>query len=170
MIGFMRRNFKFLFTKNKINISKSKLNKINYGNYSVDNKNTNAGQTDVTIFDKIISKEIKSDIVYEDEDVIAFNDINPAAPIHILIIPKKKNGLNGISKGEECHVEVLGRLMLTAKKLGEKFGLKDGYRLVVNEGKHGCQSVFHFHIHFLAGKQFGWPPGTDIDFNTKILI
>ncbi len=123
---------------------------------------------DMTIFDKIINKEIKSEIVYEDDHVLAFKDINPAAPIHVLIIPKTKNGLSGISQAYESHLDTLGRLMLTAKKLGDKMNLKDGYRLVINEGPHGCQSISHLHIHFLAGKQFGWPPGTDLDVNPKI--
>jgi diadenosine tetraphosphate (Ap4A) HIT family hydrolase len=120
-----------------------------------------------TIFDKIINKQLKSEIVYEDEEVLAFNDINPAAPIHILIIPKIKDGLSGISRAEEKNIKILGTLLLTAKKLGDKLNLKEGYRLVINEGRHGGQTVNHLHIHFLAGKQFGWPPGTDKE-NIKI--
>ena len=114
-----------------------------------------------TIFDKIISKEIKSDIIYEDDEVLAFKDINPVSPIHILIIPKIKDGLSGISQAEEKNIKTLGILLLTAKKLGDKLNVKDGYRLVINEGKHAGQTVNHLHIHFLAGKQFGWPPGTE---------
>jgi diadenosine tetraphosphate (Ap4A) HIT family hydrolase len=114
-----------------------------------------------TIFDKIINKEIKSEIVYEDDEVLAFQDINPVAPIHILIIPKKKDNLSGISKAEDKNIKILGTLLLTAKKLGEKFNTKEGYRIVINEGQYGGQTVNHLHLHFLAGKQFFWPPGTD---------
>jgi diadenosine tetraphosphate (Ap4A) HIT family hydrolase len=136
---------KFIFRKN-INFFKANKNKKSFS---------------TTIFDKIINKEINSEIVYEDDHVLAFKDVNPAAPIHLLIIPKKKDGLTGVSKAEEKHIEILGKLMLAAKKIGDKLNLKDGYRLVINEGSVGCQSIFHLHIHFLSGRQFGWPPGTD---------
>lgn len=157
--------------KSQINLKLSKNKSLQF-NYFIKSLSirmfTSATTKDITIFDKIINKEIKSDIVYEDDNVLAFRDINPVAPIHILIIPKKKDGLTGISKAEESHVEILGKLMLTAKKLGEILNLKNGYRIVINEGSHGCQSIFHLHVHFLAGKQFGWPPGTDRDINNKI--
>lgn len=91
-----------------------------------------------TIFDKIINQQIKSEIIYEDKWAMVFKDVQPAAPIHLLIIPKNKDGLEGISKAEERHIEILGRLFLTAKKVGEQMNLKDGYRLVINEGKNGC--------------------------------
>lgn len=120
-----------------------------------------------TIFDKIISKEIKSEIVYEDEKVLAFKDINPVAPVHILIIPKNKDGLSGISKAKGDNINILGTLLFTAKKIGDQLNITEGYRLVINEGKHGGQTVNHIHLHFLAGKQFGWPPGTDLS-NAKL--
>lgn len=114
-----------------------------------------------TIFDKIIKKEIKSDIVYEDDEVLAFKDVNPVAPIHILIIPKNKENLSGISKSEDKNILILGKLLLSAKKIGDLLNVHEGYRLVINDGKHGGQTVNHLHLHFIAGKQLGWPPGTD---------
>ncbi len=126
-------------------------------------KNFGISKKTFTIFDKIIKKEIKSDTVYEDEEVIAFKDINPVAPVHILIIPKLKENLSGISKAEEKDKMILGSLLLASKKIGDSLNIKDGYRLVINEGRHGGQTVDHLHIHFLAGKQFGWPPGPDQD-------
>lgn len=113
-----------------------------------------------TIFDQIISKEIKSTVVYEDEDVMAFRDIFPAAPVHIIIIPKIKNGLTGISKAEDHHINILGKLLYTAKVIAKEKLLDDGYRIVINEGQFGCQTINHIHLHLLGGQQFGWPPGT----------
>ncbi|KAH9614251.1 hypothetical protein KSS87_004356 [Heliosperma pusillum] len=92
-----------------------------------------------TIFDKIINKEIPANIVYEDDQVLAFRDINPQAPIHILIIPKVKDGLSGLSKAEERHFEILGRLLYTAKVVAKQEGLDDGYRIVINDGPLGCK-------------------------------
>jgi diadenosine tetraphosphate (Ap4A) HIT family hydrolase len=92
---------------------------------------------------------------------LVFRDVRPVAPEHYLIIPKNKDELSGLSKAEERHVEVLGRLLLTARKVGEILGVKDGYRIVINDGRHAGQTVSHLHLHFLAGKQFSWPPGTD---------
>ncbi|KAM0875258.1 hypothetical protein ACQ4PT_036944 [Festuca glaucescens] len=112
-----------------------------------------------TIFDKIIKKEIPSDVVYEDEKVLAFRDINPQAPVHILIIPKVKDGLSGLSKAEERHVEILGSLLYVAKVIAKQEGLEDGYRIVINDGPSGCQSVYHIHVHLLGGRQMNWPPG-----------
>jgi diadenosine tetraphosphate (Ap4A) HIT family hydrolase len=120
-----------------------------------------------TIYDKIITKEIPSDILFEDDFVLVFKDIKPVAPFHYLIIPKRKDGLTGISQAEERHVEILGRLLLSAKKVGKLLGVQDGYRIVINDGKHAGQTVSHLHLHFLAGKQFSWPPGTDSN-NPKI--
>ncbi|CAI9779587.1 unnamed protein product [Fraxinus pennsylvanica] len=112
-----------------------------------------------TIFDKIINKEIPANIVYEDDKVLAFRDINPQAPTHILIIPKVKDGLTGISKAEEKHHEILGQLLYTAKLVAKQEGLEKGFRLVINDGPDGCQSVYHLHIHLLGGRQMNWPPG-----------
>ncbi|XP_073062252.1 adenylylsulfatase HINT1 [Primulina eburnea] len=112
-----------------------------------------------TIFDKIINKEIPANIVFEDEKVLAFRDIAPQAPIHIVIVPKVIDGLTGISKAEEKHCEILGYLLYAAKLVAKQEGLKDGFRLVINDGPKGCQSVYHLHIHLLGGRQMNWPPG-----------
>eukprot|EP00949_MAST-11_sp_MAST-11-sp1_P003737 g3737.t1 len=112
-----------------------------------------------TIFDKIVNKEIPSTVVLETEDVLAFRDVNPVAPTHVLVIPKKRDGLARIANAEERHVSILGKLMLAAKQVAEKEGLGDGYRIVVNDGKNGCQSVYHLHLHVIGGKQLTWPPG-----------
>ncbi|XP_073305386.1 adenylylsulfatase HINT1 [Primulina huaijiensis] len=112
-----------------------------------------------TIFDKIINKEIPANIVFEDEKVLAFRDIAPQAPIHIVIVPKVIDGLTGISKAEEKHCEILGYLLYAAKLVAKKEGLEDGFRLVINDGPKGCQSVYHLHIHLLGGRQMNWPPG-----------
>ncbi|KAJ1699186.1 hypothetical protein LUZ63_007698 [Rhynchospora breviuscula] len=112
-----------------------------------------------TIFDKIIKKEIPSTIVYEDDKVLAFRDISPQAPTHILVIPKVKDGLTGLSKAEERHVEILGRLLYVAKLVAKQEKLDDGYRVVINDGKNGCQSVYHIHVHVIGGRQMNWPPG-----------
>jgi histidine triad (HIT) family protein len=111
-----------------------------------------------TIFEKIIDREIPSTIEYEDESIIAFRDVTPQAPIHILIVPKKR-----VASINECDVEdtmLLGELLLVAKKLAMKLKIQDnGYRLVINTGKDAGQTVFHLHIHFLAGRDLNWPPG-----------
>ncbi|KAL3715631.1 hypothetical protein ACJRO7_007373 [Eucalyptus globulus] len=91
--------------------------------------------------------------------VLAFRDISPQAPTHILIIPKVKDGLSGLSKAEERHCEILGRLLYTAKLVAKQEGLEDGFRIVINDGPSGCQSVYHLHIHLLGGRQMNWPPG-----------
>ncbi|CAA0825373.1 HISTIDINE TRIAD NUCLEOTIDE-BINDING 2 [Striga hermonthica] len=112
-----------------------------------------------TIFDKIISKEIPSTIVYEDEDVLAFRDISPQAPVHVLIIPKLRDGLTQLGKAEKKHEEILGRLLYAAKIVAEKEGIVDGFRVVINSGPSACQSVYHLHLHVLGGRQMKWPPG-----------
>ncbi|CAD6335928.1 unnamed protein product [Miscanthus lutarioriparius] len=112
-----------------------------------------------TIFDKIIAKEIPSSIVYEDENVLAFRDINPQAPVHVLVIPKVRDGLTGLNKAEPKHTEILGQLLYAAKVVAEKEGVANGYRVVINNGAEGCQSVYHLHLHVLGGRQMKWPPG-----------
>jgi len=110
-----------------------------------------------TIFDKIISKEIPADIVYEDELCMAFKDVNPQAPIHILIIPKIS-----IAKVADASVDdqkVLGHLLIKASEVAEILGVKDAFRLVINNGEGAGQTVFHLHIHLLAGRNLNWPPG-----------
>jgi histidine triad (HIT) family protein len=136
-------------------------------NFKLFNTHHNVNASEKTIFDKIINKEIKSNIVFEDDQVLAFKDINPVAPTHIIIIPKNKDGLSGISKAEEKNIQILGLLFFTAKKIADQLNISEGYRVVINEGKHGCQTINHLHLHLLAGKQFGWPPGTATE-NKKI--
>ena len=109
-----------------------------------------------TIFSKIINKEVPADIVYEDEKCIAFNDISPQAPTHILVIPRKN--ISKLSESEEADKDLLGHLMLSATHIAKKLNLDD-YRLVINNGADAGQTVFHLHIHILAGRPFGWPPG-----------
>lgn len=112
-----------------------------------------------TIFDKIIAKEIPSTIVYEDEKVLAFRDITPQAPVHVLVIPKLRDGLTQLGKAEEKHSEILGQLLYAAKVVAEKEGILDGFRVVINSGPSACQSVYHLHLHVLGGRQMKWPPG-----------
>ena len=108
------------------------------------------------IFLKIINREIPADIIYEDDISIAFNDISPQAPTHILVIPKKE--IQKISEADESDKELLGHLLLVAKKITDENNIKD-FRLVINNGAEAGQTVFHLHIHILAGRAFGWPPG-----------
>jgi len=110
-----------------------------------------------TIFGKIIRKEIPAEIVYEDEQSMAFKDVNPQAPTHLLVIPK--DPLSMIQDATEEHEALLGHLMVVATKVAKMQGLENGYRLVVNNGPDGAQSVYHLHIHVLGGRQMSWPPG-----------
>ncbi|OMO75007.1 Histidine triad (HIT) protein [Corchorus capsularis] len=112
-----------------------------------------------TIFDKIIAKEIPSAIVYEDDKVLAFKDINPQAPVHVLVIPKFRDGLTELGKAEPRHEEILGQLLYAARIVAEKEGIVDGFRVVINSGASACQSVYHFHLHVIGGRQMKWPPG-----------
>ena len=111
-----------------------------------------------TIFTKIINKEIPANIVYEDDDFLAFNDISPQAPIHILIIPKKEiKTVNDISLSDTI---ILGKLFFIAKKIAKQMSIdKDGYRLVMNCNEYGGQSVYHIHLHLIGGRKLSWPPG-----------
>ncbi len=111
-----------------------------------------------TIFGKIIRREIPATIVYESETVLAFRDINPMAPVHIVIIPKEP--VESIAHAEPRHREVLGELLLAAGAIARQEGLEaSGYRVVTNIGNDGGQTVFHLHLHLLGGRQLGWPPG-----------
>ena len=113
-----------------------------------------------TIFDKIVRKVIPADIIFEDEQCLAFRDIAPVASKHFLVIPKNRDGLTGISKAEDRHAALLGHLMVVVAKVAQQEGLAEhGYRTVINEGAQGCQSVFHLHIHVIGGQQLSWPPG-----------
>ena len=111
-----------------------------------------------TLFEKIISREIPAHIIYEDDAVIAFRDIKPAAPVHALIVPKKP--IPRIAEAEEMDQAMLGQLILKAAEVAEKLGLKDsGYRLVINNGADAGESVPHLHMHIIGGRSLGWPPG-----------
>jgi histidine triad (HIT) family protein len=114
-----------------------------------------------TIFDKILSKEIPATIVKEDDHILAFRDINPAAPTHLLIIPKQRNGLTRLSKATAEHAEILGRLLVAAAELARDSTLfpNDGARIVINDGPDGGQEVYHLHVHVLGGRPMQWPPG-----------
>ena len=110
-----------------------------------------------TIFQKILNKEINADIVYEDEKSLVFRDINPVAPTHLLIIPKKQ--IEKISDANEEDQDLLGHLFLVAGKVAKELGIENAFRLVVNNGAGAQQTVFHLHIHLLADREFTWPPG-----------
>ncbi len=105
-----------------------------------------------TIFSKIIRHEIPADVVYEDDEIMAFRDINPQAPVHVLIIPKLE--IATLNDVQPEHAELIGKMVLTAQKIAIQEGIaEDGYRLVINCNKHGCQVVFHMHMHLIGGKQ-----------------
>ncbi|HEY9834843.1 MAG TPA: histidine triad nucleotide-binding protein [Stenomitos sp.] len=110
-----------------------------------------------TIFSKIIRKEVPADIVYEDDLTIAFRDIAPQAPVHILVIPKKP--LPQLAAAESEDHALMGHLLLTAKRVAQQVGLDNGYRVVINNGDDGGQTVDHLHLHILGGRPMKWPPG-----------
>lgn len=111
-----------------------------------------------TLFEKIVVREIPATIVYEDDLVLAIRDIAPQAPTHILIFPKK--AIPRIAEAKIEDAEILSRLLLKAAEIAEKIGLtKDGYRLVINNGPNGGETVPHLHCHVLGGRPMNWPPG-----------
>lgn len=110
-----------------------------------------------TIFSKIIRREIPAEIVYEDDLAIAFKDVNPQAPVHILVIPKEP--IAQLADAESKDHALMGHLLLTAKRVAQLAGLTNGYRLVINTGADGGQTVYHLHLHILGGRQMAWPPG-----------
>jgi histidine triad (HIT) family protein len=110
-----------------------------------------------TIFDKIISREIPADIVHEDDLCLAFRDINPQAPVHVLLVPKKP--IVNLADASAQDQALLGHLMLVAPVIAEKLGVGGAFRLNVNNGAAVGQSVFHLHLHILGGRPFAWPPG-----------
>ena len=97
--------------------------------------------------------------MHEDALSLAFRDINPQAPTHIVLIPKQRDGLTMLEKAEDRHKDVLGHLLLVVGKIVQQEGLKDGFRVVINNGPAACQSVYHLHLHILAGRNLTWPPG-----------
>jgi histidine triad (HIT) family protein len=110
-----------------------------------------------TLFGKIITREIPADIVYEDEHCLAFRDINPQAPTHVLLVPKKE--IPRLADANPEDQALLGHLMLAAGKIARELGVEDAFRLVVNNGADAGQSVFHLHLHIIAGRGLSWPPG-----------
>lgn len=111
-----------------------------------------------TIFGKIARKEIPIELLHEDDRCVAFHDINKQAPTHFLVIPKEP--IPQLSACKKSHEKLLGHLMIVAAEVAKKQGLDDdGYRLVINNGRNACQSVYHLHIHVLGGRQLDWPPG-----------
>jgi len=111
-----------------------------------------------TVFGKIVRGEIPTKFIYEDEHCVAFHDLNPQAPVHVLVIPRKP--ISQHSKSQDEDTMLMGHLMAAARKVAIQLKVSEtGYRLIINDGPHGCQSVYHMHIHLLAGRQLGWPPG-----------
>lgn len=111
-----------------------------------------------SLFTKIINRQIPADIVYEDDDVLAFNDISPQAPVHILIVPKKQ--VETINDFQDEDAELIGKIVLAAKRIAKEKGLSaNGYRLIFNTNVDAGQTVFHVHCHLLGGRILNWPPG-----------
>lgn len=112
----------------------------------------------MTLFDKIIRREIPADIVYEDDEILAFRDISPQAPLHVLFIPKR--AIATLDDLVESDAALVGKLFVAAARYARENGVaEDGYRCVINCNRHGGQSVYHLHLHLLAGRQMTWPPG-----------
>ncbi|KGF73824.1 zinc-binding protein [Neosynechococcus sphagnicola sy1] len=114
-------------------------------------------QTADTLFSKIIRRELPSEIIYEDNLAIAFKDINPQAPVHILVVPKTV--IPQLSDAESQDHALMGHLLLTVKRVAAQVGLTNGYRVVINNGEDGGQTVPHLHLHILGGRFLKWPPG-----------
>ncbi|XP_066512923.1 uncharacterized HIT-like protein Synpcc7942_1390 isoform X2 [Hoplias malabaricus] len=115
------------------------------------------GKPAPSIFSKIIDKSIPADVIFEDDKCLAFRDISPKAPVHFLVIPRTP--IPRISESHDDDALLLGHLLVVAKNLAKKEGLSEGFRIVINDGKNGAQSVYHLHLHVLGGRQMGWPPG-----------
>ncbi len=110
-----------------------------------------------TIFKRIIDREIPAALVHEDDLCLAFRDVNPQAPTHVLVIPKKE--IPSLADADDSDAALLGHLLITAKKIAVQLGLENGYRTVINCGRDGGQSVDHLHVHLLGGRSLSWPPG-----------
>ncbi|PWU08654.1 MAG: histidine triad nucleotide-binding protein [Verrucomicrobia bacterium] len=112
----------------------------------------------MTLFEKIIHRQIPAEIVWEDEEVLAFRDVNPQAPVHILVVPKEP--VSSISAVEDKHALLLGKLLLTANRVAKEEGISQtGFRLVINRGANGGETIPHLHVHILGGRLMKWPPG-----------
>lgn len=111
-----------------------------------------------TIFSQIIERKKPAEIIHEDEFVVAFKDINPQAPVHVLIVPRKP--IPKLTAAEESDEIILGKMVMVARKIAKDFGLDNGgFRLLMNEGKNGGQTIYHLHFHLLGGRRLMWPPG-----------
>ncbi len=110
-----------------------------------------------TIFSKIIRKEIPADIIYEDDDCLCFRDVQPVAPVHVLLIPKRC--IPRLADAEASDQSLLGKLMIKVPHITQLLGVEDAFRLVINSGAGACQTVFHLHLHIIGGRSLGWPPG-----------
>ena len=111
-----------------------------------------------TVFTQIIEKKKPAEIIYEDDEVVAFKDINPQAPVHVLIVPRKP--IPKLTAADESDKAILGKMVMVARKIAKDFGLdEDGFRLLMNEGKNGGQTIYHLHFHLLGGRRLMWPPG-----------
>ena len=112
----------------------------------------------MTIFEKIIAREIPAQVIWEDDDAIAFHDVNPQAPVHVLIVPKKV--IPRLRDATDSDATTLGKLLLVARDLAKKLGLEEsGFRVVINSGPDAGESVPHLHVHLLGKRALGWPPG-----------
>ena len=110
-----------------------------------------------TVFKRIIDQEIPATIVYEDDRCLAFHDIDPKAPVHVLLIPKKE--LRNLSDAEDEDADLLGHMMLVIPEIAEQLALDSGYRVITNNGPDGGQEVDHLHFHIMGGRKFSWPAG-----------
>lgn len=110
-----------------------------------------------TVFSKILDGSIPADVLYQDDKCMAFRDVAPKAPVHFLVIPRRP--IPRISHVAESDAQLLGHLLVVASQTAKAQGLSEGYRVVINDGQHGAQSVYHLHLHVLGGRQLGWPPG-----------
>lgn len=111
----------------------------------------------MTIFEKIIARQIPSKIIWEDDDAIAFHDVDPQAPVHVLIVPKKT--IPRLTDATDDDGALLGKLLLVARDLAKELGLSSGYRVVINSGPDAGESVPHLHVHLLGKRALAWPPG-----------
>ncbi|XP_054842582.1 adenosine 5'-monophosphoramidase HINT2 [Eublepharis macularius] len=110
-----------------------------------------------TVFSKILDGSIAAEVLYQDDKCMAFRDVAPKAPVHFLVIPRQP--IPRISRVAESDAQLLGHLLVVASQTARAQGLSEGYRVVINDGKHGAQSIYHLHLHVLGGRQMGWPPG-----------
>jgi histidine triad (HIT) family protein len=112
----------------------------------------------MTLFEKIAAREIPAKIIREDEDIIVIQDINPQAPVHVLLVPKKP--IPRLAQATANDGELLGKLLLTAQEIAQSLGIAEtGFRVVINNGRHGGETVPHLHVHLLGGRPLLWPPG-----------